>query len=60
MENPATWTNAHNIIHKILSEEKEHKQHIVYSGSLEFRIISALKNAGLLNEDKLVVTGFKG
>jgi len=56
MENFATWTNGHNIIHEVLiSNREDHGK--IFGLSVESKILNALKEAGLLHTEKLVITG---
>lgn len=57
MENPATWTRAHNVVHqaRVKAEEQRH----VPGGSMEARIVWALREKGFLTPEALEVVGYQ-
>ena len=52
MENPASWGQAERIIHQVRIQDAEAKSRLVMGWSLEHKIVQALREAGLLNEEQ--------
>lgn len=60
MENPSTWTKAHNIIHKAHSCHHKQSYDLKIPGrSLESTIVSELKKAGYLTSEALEIIGYQ-
>lgn len=59
MENPATWTRAHNTVFRAIRKVYELRNQEIVGASEEAIIVRYLKEDGFLTDAALEVVGFK-